>query len=163
MFAMGSAVSIMVGQRLGAGEMEEARDVDRKLIFLTEVIHVIIGAGMILASPLVPQLYNVSPEVRDLTRRLLVIAGCALPIHSFAHVTYFTIRSGGRTVITFFFDAVYTWAVTVPLAFLLTRYTDLHIVHVYLCVQFIDIVKVVIGLLMLKSDFWARNVVNDAE
>ena len=135
MFAMGSAVSIMVGQRLGAGEMEEARDVDRKLIFLTEVIHVIIGAGMILASPLVPQLYNVSPEVRDLTRRLLVIAGCALPIHSFAHVTYFTIRSGGRTVITFFFDAVYTWAVTVPLAFLLTRYTDLHIVHVYLCVQ----------------------------
>ena len=162
MFAMGSAVSIMVGQRLGAGKMDEARDVDRKLIFLTEVIHVVIGLGMILASPLVPKLYNVGPEVQDLTRRLLIIAGCALPIHSFAHVTYFTIRSGGRTVITFFFDAVYTWVVTVLLAFLLTRYTDLPIVEVYLCVQFIDIVKVVIGLLMLKSDFWARNVVNDA-
>ena len=163
MFAMGSAVSIMVGQRLGAGKMDEARDVDRKLIFLTEVIHVIIGLGMILASPLVPLLYNVGPDVRDLTRRLLVIAGCALPIHSFAHVTYFTIRSGGRTVITFFFDAVYTWAVTVLLAFVLTRYTDLDIVRVYLCVQFIDIVKVFIGLLMLRSDFWARNVVNDAD
>ena len=163
MFAMGSAVSIMVGQRLGAGKMDEARDVDRKLIFLTEVIHVIIGLAMILASPLVPQLYNVGPDVRDLTRRLLVIAGCALPIHSFAHVTYFTIRSGGRTVITFFFDAVYTWAVTVLLAFILTRFTDWDIVPVYLCVQFIDIVKVFIGLLMLRSDFWARNVVNDAD
>ena len=161
MFAMGSAVSIMVGQRLGAGEMEEARDVDRKLIFLTEVMHVIIGLIMILCSPLVPRLYNVGPEVQELTRRLLIIAGLSLPVHSFAHVTYFTIRSGGRTVITFFFDALYTWVVTVPLAFCLTRFTDLDILQIYCCVQFIDILKVVIGLLMLRSDFWARNVVND--
>ena len=161
MFAMGSAVSIMVGQRLGAGKMEEARDVDRKLIFLTEVIHVIIGLVMILASSLVPKLYNVGPDVQDLTRRMLIIAGLSLPIHSFAHVTYFTIRSGGRTMITFFFDAVYTWIVTVMLAFLLTRFTDMPIVQIYFCVQFIDLLKVVIGLLMLRSDFWARNVVND--
>ena len=161
MFAMGSAVSIMVGQRLGAGQMAEARDVDRKLIFLTEVIHVVIGLVMILASPMVPKLYNVGDDVRSLTQQLLVIAGLALPIHSFAHVTYFTIRSGGRTVITFFFDAVYTWAVTVLLAFCLTRFTDLDIIRIYFCVQFIDILKLVIGLIMLRSDFWARNVVND--
>ena len=161
MFAMGSAVSIMVGQRLGAGKMEEARDVDRKLIFLTEAIHVVIGLVMILASPLVPLMYNVGDDVRDLTRRMLIIAGLSLPIHSFAHVTYFTIRSGGRTVITFFFDAVYTWAVTVLLAFCLTRYTDWDIIRVYFCVQFIDVLKLVIGLLMLRSDFWARNLVND--
>ncbi|MBR5960029.1 MAG: MATE family efflux transporter [Clostridia bacterium] len=161
MMGMGSAVAIMVGQRLGAGKMEEARDVDRKLIFLTEVIHVIIGVSMVLAAPLVPRLYNVSEEVRDLTRQLLTIAGCAIPIHSFAHVTYFTIRSGGRTVITFLFDAVYTWVIAVPLAFCLTRYTDLTITQVYFCVQFVDILKVMIGLIMLKSDFWARNVVNE--
>ena len=159
MFAMGSAVSIMVGQRLGAGEIEQARDVDRKLIFLTEAVHLIIGGLMILASPYVPLLYNVGPEVRDLTRRLLIVAGLALPIHSFAHVTYFTIRSGGRTVITFLFDAVYTWAVTVLLAFCLCRFTDMDIFWIYFCVQFIDVVKLVIGLIMLRSDFWARNVV----
>ena len=161
MFAMGSAVSIMVGQRLGAGKMEEARDVDRKLIFLTEVIHVVIGLAMIVCSPLVPLLYNVGPEVRDLTRQMLVVAGLSLPLHSFAHVTYFTIRSGGRTVITFFFDAVYTWCITVVLAFCLTRFTDLSIIQIYFCVQFIDVIKLVIGLLMLRSDFWARNVVRD--
>ena len=161
MFAMGSAVSIMVGQRLGAGKMEEARDVDGKLIFLTEVIHVLIGLAMIVFAPLLPRLYNVSDEVRDLTRQLLIIAGLSLPLHSFAHVTYFTIRSGGRTVITFFFDAVYTWLVTVLLAFLLTRFTDLSIVQIYFCVQFIDVIKLIIGLFMLRSDFWARNVVKD--
>ena len=163
MFAMGSAVSIMVGQRLGAGKMEEARDVDRKLIFLTEVIYVVIGLALILVSPLIPRMYNVSEDVRDLTRQLLVIVGLSLPIHSFAHVAYFTIRSGGRTVITFFFDAVYTWAVSVLLAFLLTRYTDLAIVQIYACVMFADILKVIVGLLMIRSDFWARNVVGGAE
>jgi Na+-driven multidrug efflux pump len=161
MFAMGSAVSIMVGQRLGAGKLEEAREVDRQLIFLTEVLHVVIGVLMILAAPYIPLLYNVGPEVRDLTRRLLIVAGLSLPIHSFAHVCYFTIRSGGKTVITFLFDAVYTWAVTVLLAFLLTRYTALDIIQIYFCVQFIDILKLIIGLLMLRSNFWARNVVSD--
>ena len=162
MFAMGSAVSIMVGQRLGAGKMEEARDVDRKLIFLTEAIHVAIGLIMILASPVVPKLFPVDDEqVENLVRQLLVIAGLSLPLHSFAHVTYFTIRSGGRTVITFLFDAVYTWAVTVALAFVLTTYTDWDIIRIYFCVQFIDVIKLVIGLLMLRSDFWAQNVVNE--
>ncbi|MBQ6383882.1 MAG: MATE family efflux transporter [Clostridia bacterium] len=161
MFAMGSAVSIMVGQRLGAGELQEARDTDRKLIVLTEIIHIIIGAAMVIAAPAVPRLYNVTPEVRDLTRQMLIIAGISLPLHSFAHVTYFTIRSGGRTLITFLFDAVYTWAVTVTLAFCLTHFTGMSIVEIYFCVQFIDVVKLVIGLLMLRSDFWARNVVKD--
>ena len=64
-------------------------------------------------------------------------------------------------MITFFFDAVYTWAVPVALAFVLSRYTKLPVEQIYFCVQFIDILKAVIGLLMLRSDFWARNVVNN--
>ncbi|MBR6028464.1 MAG: MATE family efflux transporter [Clostridia bacterium] len=161
MFGMGSAVSIMVGQKLGAGELREARDIDRKLIFLTEVLHIAIGGMMILAAPYVPLLYQVDDAVRELVRRMLTIAGLALPLHSFAHVTYFTIRSGGRTLITFLFDAVYTWCVTVLLAFLLCRFTNLDIVSIYFCVQFIDVIKLVIGLIMLRSDFWAQNVVKD--
>ena len=161
MFGMGSAVSIMVDQKLGAGELREARDIDRKLIFLTEVLHIAIGGMMILAAPYVPLLYQVDDAVRELVRRMLTIAGLALPLHSFAHVTYFTIRSGGRTLITFLFDAVYTWCVTVLLAFLLCRFTNLDIVSIYFCVQFIDVIKLVIGLIMLRSDFWAQNVVKD--
>ncbi len=161
MFAMGSAVSIMVGQRLGAGEMEEARDVDRKLIFLTEVVHVVMAVILVLVSPLIPRMYNVSEEVRSLTRQLLIVVALTLPVHSFAHVAYFTIRSGGRTVITFLFDAAYTWAVSVVLAFCLVHFTDLPIVQIYFFVMSADIIKVVIGVLMIRSGFWVRNVVND--
>ena len=162
MFAMGNAVAILVGQHLGAGDREGARDVDRKLIFLTVAAHVVMGLLLIACSGLIPLLYNVEPEVRQLTQRLLMVAGASLPIHAFIHVTYFTIRSGGKTVITFLFDCVYTWAVPVTLAYCLCHMTDMPIVGVYFCVQFIDVIKVVIGALMLHSDFWANNVVDDA-
>ena len=161
MFAMGSAVSIMVGQRRGAGKMEEARDVDRKLIFLTEVVHIVMAVILVLVSPLIPRMYNVSEEVRSLTRQLLIVVALTLPVHSFAHVAYFTIRSGGRTVITFLFDAAYTWVVSVLLAFCLVSFTDLPIVQIYFFVMSADIIKVVIGVLMIRSGFWVRNVVND--
>ena len=161
MFAMGNAVAILVGQRLGAGDKEGARDVDRKLIFLTVAAHVVMGLLLIACSGLIPLLYNVEPGVRQLTQRLLMVAGASLPIHSFIHVTYFTIRSGGKTVITFLFDCVYTWVVPVTLAYCLCHLTSLPIVGVYFCVQFIDIIKVVIGALMLRSDFWANNVVDE--
>ena len=161
MFAMGNAVAILVGQHLGAGDRVGARDVDRKLIFLTVAAHVVMGLLLIACSGLIPLLYNVEPEVRQLTQRLLMVAGASLPIHAFIHVTYFTIRSGGKTVITFLFDCVYTWVVPVTLAYCLCHMTDMPIVGVYFCVQFIDIIKVVIGALMLRSDFWANNVVDE--
>ena len=161
MFAMGNAVAILVGQRLGAGDKEGARDVDRKLIFLTVAAHVVMGLLLIACSGLIPLLYNVETGVRQLTQRLLMVAGASLPIHAFIHVTYFTIRSGGKTVITFLFDCVYTWVVPVTLAYCLCHLTSLPIVGVYFCVQFIDIIKVVIGALMLRSDFWANNVVDE--
>lgn len=163
MYAMGNAVAILVGQRLGAGDKEGARDVDRKLIFLSTVIHVLMGLMLVACADLIPLLYNVEPSVREMTAQLLRIAGVALPLHSFSHVVYFTIRSGGKTGITFLFDAVYTWVVPVTLAYGLSHYTGLPIQWVYFCVQFIDVIKVVIGAIMLKSDFWANNVVTTAD
>lgn len=163
MFAMGSTVSILVGQKLGAGDKEGARDVDRKLVFLTVTLHIGMGLLLILCSGLIPLLYNIEPAVRETTKQLLMVAGASLPIHAFVHVTYFTIRSGGKTVITFMFDCVYTWVVPVALAYVLCHMTELPILWVYFCIQFIDIIKVIIGALMLKSDFWANNVVGETK
>ena len=159
MFAMGTAVSIIIGQLLGADRIEEAKDTDNKLLFFTVALHIIIGGIIILAAPYIPQIYNVEPEVKTLTTNLLRVAGAALPIHAFAHVTYFTLRSGGKTFITFLFDSIYTWVVPLPIAFLLCRMTTLPIVTIYFCVQFIDGIKVIIGIMLLKSGIWAKRIV----
>ena len=160
MFAMGNAVSILVGQRLGSGDIEGAKDVDRKLIFFNFIMHVAIGLLIIAVAPFVPLIYNVEPEVRQLATNFLMIAGASLPIHSYVHIAYFTIRSGGKTVITFLFDCVYMWVITVTLSSILCRFTGLSIVACYAIVQFSDIIKLCIAMPMLKSGFWAKNIVN---
>ncbi|MBQ8201180.1 MAG: MATE family efflux transporter [Clostridia bacterium] len=162
MFAMGNAVSIMVGQYLGRGDKRGARDVDTKLLFITVVSHLALGGLLALFAGVIPHWFAVTEEARTLASRTLVIAGMSLPIHAFLHATYFTIRSGGKTLITFLFDSVYTWCVPAVLAYCLSRFTGMDVVSMYFCIQFIDVVKLIIGLVMLRSDFWANNVVDDA-
>lgn len=161
MFALGSAVSILVGQRLGANDRDGAIDVDRKLLFVTLVLHVGIAGLIIASAPFIPRLYNVEPEVKALATQFLILAGLSLPIHSVIHTIYFTIRSGGKTIITFLFDSVFTWIVPAMLSFFLCRYTTVDIILIYFIVQFSETVKLFVGIPMLKNGFWANCVISD--
>ena len=158
MFAMGNAVSIMVGQCLGQGDTRGARETDNKLLFITVVSHIVLGGLLAAMANVIPNWFAVTDEAKHLAAQTLVIAGLSLPIHAFLHATYFTIRSGGKTFITFLFDSVYTWCVPAVLAFVLSRYTGASVVTMYFCIQFIDVAKLVIGLFMLRSDFWANDL-----
>ena len=106
-------------------------------------------------------LYNTEPEVRALATRFLLVTGASLPIHAFIHAAYFTIRSGGRTFVTMLFDSVYTWCVPVVLSLLLCRFTSLSITMVFFIVQFSDVIKLCIAVPMLKSGFWAKNIIEN--
>jgi len=161
MFAMGTAVSILVGQKLGAGDTKGAVDVDNKLLFFTLVSHVFIGLLIVAAAPFIPRMYNVGQDVRALASQCLMVLGASLPIHAVIHCIYFTVRSGGKTVITFLFDCVYTWVVPAMLSMALCRFTSLPIVTIYLIVQFSDIIKLAIGIPMVRSGFWTKCVISD--
>lgn len=159
--AMGSAISIIVGQLLGAGKMEEAKDTDRKLIVFSVCSCFAIGMALALSAPLFPMMYNTSSEVKDLAASFIRIAALCMPIAAFMHASYFTLRSGGKTVITFLFDSVFLWVVNIPMAYVLSRYTGLHIVPLYLFCQLIDIIKCIIGFVLVKKGVWIHNIVAD--
>ncbi len=159
--AMGSAIAIIVGQLLGAGKMEEAKDTDRKLIAFTLFICVVMGVVFACISPLFPMIYNTTDEVKELATRFLRIAALCMPIWGFANASYFTLRSGGKTIVTFLFDSVYVWCVTIPLAYVLSRFTQLHIVPLYLSCQLIDVIKCLIGFILVKKGVWLNNMVSD--
>lgn len=157
--AMGSAVSIIVGQLLGAGKMEEAKDTDRKLIAFAVMSSIGMGAAVALTAPLFPQLYNTSREVKDLAATLLRVAALCMPVFAFLHTTYFTLRSGGKTIITFLFDSVFLWCVSIPVAYVLSRHTAMAIASLYLSCQMLDLIKCVIGFVLVKKGVWLNNIV----
>lgn len=157
--ALGSSISIVVGQLLGAGKLEEAVDTDRKMIFFTVSSCFVIGTAMFLIAPLFPQIYNTSQEVRGLASRFIRVSSACMPLHAFMHASYFTMRSGGKTWITFLFDSVYVWVFDIPLAFVLTRFTGIFIVNIYLYCQLIEIFKCIFGFVLLKKKVWVNDLV----
>lgn len=159
--SMGTVTGIMVGQQLGASQFERAKDTVRKLIVVSVSVSVVIGLVMIALSPVFPRLYNTTEEVRGIAMRLLIIVALAGPVNSFCHTCYFTLRSGGKTWITFLFDCAYMWVVSIPLARILTTYTGWPILPIYACCTFIDIVKAAIGYYMVRKGLWIHNIVAD--
>jgi len=158
--AMGSAISIIVGQLLGAGKMEEAKDTDTKLIAFSVMSCVILGGILVIVAPFFPRFYNTNEEVKALAAAFMRVAAIVMPMHGFIHASYFTIRSGGKTFITFLFDSVYVWCVNFPTAFILSRYTDMNIVLLYLICQLTDLIKCVIGFFLIKKGIWLNNIVS---
>lgn len=156
--AMGNSIAILVGQLLGAGKLKEAKEMDTKLIFASVMSCVVIGAFMAMIAPLFPHIYNTSDEVKQLARNLILISACCMPLAAFYHAAYFTLRSGGKTFITFLFDSGYVWVISIPLAYVLSRYTGLPMVWLYFCCQMADAVKCVIGYIMVKKGVWIQQL-----
>lgn len=159
----GSSISVMVGGLLGANKIEEAKDTNGKLTFLSLVICSALGVVMVFTSGLYPEIYNTSDSVKVLAARFIICQAIYMPLHSLMNSFYFAIRSGGKTLITFLFDSVYMLFITVPFAYVLARFTQLSIVPVYFASLMIEIFKVIIGFILVKNGFWAKNIVDSNE
>ncbi len=156
--AMGDAIAIIVGQLLGAGKIDEAKETSVKIITMSVFFSIVGGLLMFCVSGVFPRVYNTSQEVRSLASTFILITVCFMPIHGFLHSIYFTIRSGGKTVITFLFDSVYLWVMAFPFAFVLARFTDIDIRYMFMFCQAIDLIKVAIGFFIYRSGIWAKNL-----
>lgn len=157
--SMGNAVAIIIGQLLGAGKMEEAKEQDTKLIAFSVFSCVVVGAVLALLAPLFPKMYNTTEEVRELATWFIRIVALYIPMCAFLNTCYFTLRAGGKTIITFIFDSGFMWCVSIPFAFVLSRYTTVPIVPLYFFCQMVELIKCVIGFVMVKKGMWLSNIV----
>ena len=155
---MGSAIGIIIGQELGMGKTEKVReDADRLMVFAV-LICLITAAAQFAVSGLFPQIYNTSDEIRHIATGLIRINAVCMPLFSYSNAAYFVIRSGGKTMITFFFDSLYTFIFPLPLAFILSRFTGIPILYLYLCVQLTEVVKCTVGGILVKKGIWINDI-----
>lgn len=157
--SLGVSVGILMGQMLGARKPEaEVRDFNRKLIAFSVSMGVLFGGLMALGSGVFPNIYNTTDTVRALAQDLILISALIMPFQSFANATYFTLRSGGKTFITFLFDSGFMWICSIPLAFCLSRFTALPILPLFAICQMPDVLKCVLGSWMLKKGSWIHTL-----
>lgn len=156
---LGACISIVVGQHLGAGRLKEAKDADNKMIVFSVFCCIVMAVIMLIGGRFFPEIYNTTPQIKALATSFISIAALIMPFCAFCHASYFTLRSGGKTMVTFLFDSVFTWVIVVPAAFLLAHYSGLGITSIYFLVQATELIKVVIGYFMVKSNVWLVQIV----
>ena len=158
-FSMGNTVAIMIGQLLGAGELERAVDEDRKLIAFAVALCSAVGVLMFFVAPLLPDLYNTTEDVKALAVRLLWINAAMMPVNGYTNACYFTLRCGGKTLITFLFDSAFVWVVCMPVAFVISRLTSIPILPMVIIVSALDLIKCIVGFFLVRSRKWVNNLV----
>lgn len=158
--AIGTAISVLIGQRLGAGETDSAKDAAWKMILFSVFTGVLGGLVVAIVAPFFPMIYNTTHEVRAYATSFMFSVAVSMPISAFVNAAYFVLRSGGKTFVTFLFDSCYVWCINVPLALILARFTPMPTGWVYLSCHLIDIIKCVIGGVLVWKGIWVKDITN---
>lgn len=157
--ALGNAVGILIGQTLGASEYDRAKNESFKLMWFTGGVSAILTIVLIAISGVFPKMYDTTDLVRSYATQFIVVTALFFPLQGFLNALYFTLRSGGKTLVTFLFDSVFTCTVSVSVAAVLCLLTDLPILTIYIAVQAIDVIKVIVGSILIKKGVWISNIV----
>lgn len=156
---IGGSIGIIVGAKLGEGNLEEAKDTDTKLIFFSCCATTVMGLLMIPFARIFPMLYKTEADIKDLASFYILVQALSMPICAFTNASYFTIRSGGKTGITFLFDFGFTWFIQIPMAYIICRFTGINTYWMFAIVTFAEIIKAFIGFILVRSNMWMNNLV----
>lgn len=156
--ALATGISVMVGNELGANQIELAKENAYKLLALTIMVCIVFGVLLAIIAPFAPYLYNVSDQVRRMATEFMWVVASLMWIFAFNAGIFFVLRAGGMVILTFLFDSTFAWLVAVPLAVILSLYTSLPILLVYIIVEGVSIIKGMIGIQFVKAGKWARNL-----
>ena len=159
--ALGQASAILTGIELGANRIEQAViDADRQnafSVFATTCIAIVFSALAFVF----PLAYNTSAEIQLLARNMMLSLGITMPFVAYAHAVYFVMRAGGKVAITFLFDSVFMWVIVMPLCFILSRFTTLPIMPLFIICQATEVLKCFFGAFLYRRKTWARSIVNE--
>ena len=157
--SIAATIGVLMGQMMGANlPREQIRADNAKLLRLAVTFGLLFGVLLACIAPLFPLLYKTTHEIRALATSLILVLAFMKPLVAFLLSVYYTLRSGGKTIATFLFDAGFMWLGSIPLAFCLSRFTDLPILPLYILCQSVDIVKAVLGFCIIRRGNWIQNL-----
>ncbi|MDR0425050.1 MAG: MATE family efflux transporter [Clostridiales Family XIII bacterium] len=161
-FSLGEAILIIVGERLGQGDLAGASRVARKLMKICVLIGFAASVLLFATSRGIILLFDLTPEGAECARLILAIYSLFLVVKIFnSAIVTGVLRCGGDTTFAMLADVGTVWLVGVPLAFFGALWLKLPVYYVVLIVQADEFVKLFLTGYRFLSDKWVRNLVHD--
>ncbi len=154
-----SASGIIVGNSLGAGDEKKAYGEALGFVRLTVTAGIIIGVFVCLISPLYVCLFNVAPETRTGTIKILAAFSAVFTAKVFNMVVGGgVLQAGGQTKFMTLVNIIGTWGCGVPFGFISAYVFKFPIWWVYFALSLEEYVRLAISVWLLKSRRWMKNV-----
>jgi putative MATE family efflux protein len=157
------ATGIMIGNRIGAGEEEQAFTYARRSLIISTTGAVLVGMVVLFGADYILNFYNLSDASRQNAHNILTVVGLLMWIRTSNMILIVGIlRAGGDTRFSLILDAGSVWLVGVPLAVVsgLVLKQPVHVV--YLLIMAEEAVKYGVGLWRMRSRRWVHNLVRAA-
>jgi len=160
---LGSACSIMVGNRIGAGEEYKARDYSKNFLFLAFAFSIVIAIPLIIVRANVVNLYNLSDKSNLYLYYLLLVIACIL-LPRAMNITFHVgiLKAGGDTFFSMIVDMGGIWLIGVPLAAVAAFIFKLPVYHVMAIAATEELVKMIVAYYRFFSNKWIHNLTKQA-
>lgn len=163
-YALGAGGAIVVGNELGAGRLDTAKDYGRRIMKLCVVSGLILGLIAAATAPLVIRFVNLTPMAEHYLFIMILMCSYYILGRSINSTTIGGIFSaGGDTKFGFICDTVTMWAFIVPVGALAAFVFKLPVLWVYFLLNLDEIIKLPVVIARYRQFKWLNNIVNDME
>ena len=155
-----TACAIMIGNKLGEGEIELSKKWGLKFTRLSFTAGLILGALLFVLSPYIPQIFtDASLTVKTNVRWILLMYSFYVPVKFVNAIQIIgTLRAGGDTTYALLSEIIPLWVIGVPLAFILSINTSLPLWAILAIINIEEIIKLFLVLKRFFTYRWANNL-----
>ena len=157
--SLGAATAIILGNLIGAGAYEDAKSTSYKILFSSIIFTFIVSLIEVGVGFIIPHVYNTSIEIKELAIKLVIICAIFRVPNSFNCCAYYTLRAGGKIILTMLFDSLFILIVRIPVAYILAYLTSLPILWLYIIVEGLEASKAIAGYILVDKGIWLNKII----
>lgn len=156
---LGNAGSIIVGNRLGADRLQEAKEVGETLTKTAIIAGIVSGLVLIALSPFITKMVDLTPTARGYLQKMLLISSYYIAGKSVNCMTIGGIfAAGGDSKFGMLCDSVTLWCITVPLGCICAFILKLPVMVIYFVLNLDEIIKLPVVYKHYKKYKWIKNL-----
>lgn len=158
--SVANAAAVMIGKKLGENDLVTAKNWELRFRKLGMTFGVLLGVSLFIAAPYIVSLFtNLSSDVTNTVTFILRIYAVYAPI-KFLNAIFVvgTLRAGGDTRFALIADLGALWIYGVPLAFVLSYFTELPLYTIVIFVNLEEVIKFTLLYTRVKRNKWINNL-----
>ena len=156
---LGNAGSIIVGNRLGADRLQEAKEAGGTLTRTAIIAGIVSGLVLIALSPFITKMVELTPTARGYLQKMLLICSYYIAGKSVNCMTIGGIfAAGGDSKFGMLCDSVTLWCIIVPLGCICAFILKLPVMVVYFVLNLDEIIKLPVVYKHYKKYKWIKNL-----